>query len=145
MIRREFLKLAGCLPFLGIFKKVEKPKVKPAKEQGCPERKPYKVYQFHIIQWDNRWWRFQGNKVEWTEPNCYERYSSGREFANWFILPTKDVCVDVITANDTLIWVGENGERWTVERYGDDPQYRFTKLELSEAEYGKWEGVRWIK
>jgi len=114
--RRIFLKAVGVLPFIFLGKKeVVKPEVCKAGEicrpEACSELPV--IYQ----HWRYRWWRSQGNKVEWTDlRNHPTSPASKSDFINFNIIDNVffDYCEALMPYQDYLLWIGKKNV-WQID------------------------------
>lgn len=119
IVRRTFLKSIGALPFL--FSGKEDQGQKTCNEVVNPEVNS----KLPIIcaHWRGRWWRAQGNKIEWSDPIITKGWHSpyripiatDDDFVNWNILAiTFDYCEALIPHEDVLLWIGKR-DVWEIE------------------------------
>lgn len=112
--RREFLKGIGALPLLFGGKEVQKQKtcladeiINPTVESEFPV-----IYQY----WRNRWWRAQGNRIEWTELRHHPIHpATDGDFDNWLRLTDRfDYCQSLMPFQDKLLWIGRR-KVWEID------------------------------
>ena len=111
--RRTLLKGVVALPALFLGKEVVKPEACKADEVCRPEAGS--DFPFRGQFWKRRWWRAQGNKVEWTDVGYHPVYwRTDKGFVHWNIVPCNfDYCQALLPDRDVLLWVGRR-EVWKI-------------------------------
>ena len=114
--RRSLLKSICALPLLCLGGRVvAKPKVcETVDEIVVPEVNS--DFPFVGQHWRGRWWRAQGNKIEWTDRGYHPVYwRTDKGFVHWNILPCDfDYCQALVPYRDVLLWVGRR-EVWEID------------------------------